>query len=1526
MGKRKKDEIAAPEPAVRRRRSEATPPQGNEDARALAAAPKLPGAGSPSVCRSTRSGLKRGEAGARVKEEHSRLIVDVNAVCTSCDQTPAAASGQADSLQPGSADRRGGGGDGGGGRGGRRGGGGGGGRGGGRRRGGGKRGQVGGPEQDDQIQQRDDRLGSVLTLHGKSCSGVADSAREAERATAPTKISSKNAAKGKEKMEEEVAHLVGYGDDAVTGTGEEECKDAHDDPIDPDDEWDWENGNQYQDWEGEEEEEEGGVQPKQDEWTGEIAISIDGEEGEADAEEGCGKARAKPSLRRATGKDKEFAALVHKAHLLCLLARGTMIDAACDSPLIQGLAMSCLPSSKAPAIAKGIAGLKATDLQPMANWFKGSFRLAEQIDGQGSAKLGGDSTGTLTTNAMDAFILQALERRTGSSEQLTAISVALCRALGLITRLVSVLDVSSIKPDAESLAASKEWNTEEDLAELGFVNFASLREPSRSSQSTPFLSSSRRGSSLRDVISRTVAAMSVTSGLSSAHGGGPSNLCGGGSVSQKDPKKREATPTREGGGASDKPGKETAAGGRGQGRGEGRGRGRGEGRGRGGGEGRGGEKSSSGAKAKNQGGGSSSRVGKDRITSNSAMALPGCGSEQGSKRSVKDVERRENSESVLNQTQQAVGGGGWKRKGDEELERELEIAMAATAAAASNRAARRDGDDGGGDVSPDSHETGGGGRLLTLDSVANRKGGVRWRLAHMLEGKAHVVKAMEAKNAADGAGTWSRKSGPICNWAEVYCPGEKDGGRWVHFDAARGAVDGADKVAGTFAGWPRPMRYVVGFIGGGAKDITRRYVLRWSAVLPHRVAEDWWDETMRPLRHREAAATSLRARSMASVAQKGQSGPNECGTSEVPRLSEQHGPKDGTMGMGQIEGKSSMDALPSAAEGDQLETAARHEVEKDARKIDSAGKTMMPVDGDNKADTAATSVGKLEGCWTDDVHAPGAGNRKDGEPANDAKGMTAEKSVLQRCSDGRHDGDQDRRSVAVEGRRSIPASRSVHNYAEGADDPSAREDMEMATRTLTEPLPTNQQAYRNHPLYALERWITKYQIIYPRHPVLGFCASFPVYPRECVKVLHTAEGWLREGRKVRAGELPAKIVKSNAGRGVMAAKASQAKEKEKDSAGGGEKKTVGLFGQWQTDEWTPPAAKDGKVPKNERGQVDVWSEKCIPPGTVHIRLPRVHQVAIRLGIDFAPAMVGFEIKGGRSVPVYDGAIICKEFEEVVLEAYAESEALRLKDQLRRRQQEAAQRWRQLLRSVAIRQRLESRYGGNGNEEEAVQRGGREAKAENIERSELQGTRNGTEHEVVEKTDAAAGGGNERQRTEEAAGSIPSELLETIVIGIEDEKRDHRRSVEVVSELTETIETGKAATALEPMHAGKVCGEPKWQQESAATGEAVLELVDDVVGEKEKRKVQTGEESVLGGRGDSKKEDQLQDIKVGAQKRQSRSSVHNGTRPRKRQQKAADADDEQHEHVFLEENESFDDETAIKTRRCLCGFQYEVEEI
>jgi xeroderma pigmentosum group C-complementing protein len=54
---------------------------------------------------------------------------------------------------------------------------------------------------------------------------------------------------------------------------------------------------------------------------------------------------------------------------------------------------------------------------------------------------------------------------------------------------------------------------------------------------------------------------------------------------------------------------------------------------------------------------------------------------------------------------------------------------------------------------------------------------------------------------------------------------------------------------------------------------------------------------------------------------------------------------------------------------------------------------------------------------------------------------------------------------------------------------------------------------------------------------------------------------------------------------------------------------------------------------------------------VHLRFPRAYEVAKRLEIDSAPAMVGFEFKNGRSYPVHQGIVVCAEFKDVLLEVF-----------------------------------------------------------------------------------------------------------------------------------------------------------------------------------------------------------------------------------------------------------------------------------
>jgi xeroderma pigmentosum group C-complementing protein len=464
-----------------------------------------------------------------------------------------------------------------------------------------------------------------------------------------------------------------------------------------------------------------------------------------------------------------------------------------------------------------------------------------------------------------------------------------------------------------------------------------------------------------------------------------------------------------------------------------------------------------------------------------------------------------------------------KRGADDEFEMQLAMAIAATAAVAEAESMKSPGTSRSSNPDTLQQDIPDSKRSKKIKGLGNNgNASLRQRLG---------FSPKREEVGSNGGAVWSRKLGPVIHWAEVYCSGDGTEGRWVHVDAARGIVDGADKIEGAAAACRLPLRYVVAFAGGGAKDVTRRYVTLWFKIDRLRVDQDWWEATLNPLKQLEAAATA---------------------------------------------------------------------------------------------------------------------------------------------------------EVVTEGRSGLASSSGRSN------DRSALEDMEMETKTFTEPLPTNQQAYRTHHLYVIEKWLTKYQTLYPKGPVLGYCAGYPVYPRACVQVLHTPDYWLREGFKVKSGESPVKVVKAR----PAPKKESDAPDFELEEQEQKEEKMTELYGKWQTNPWQPPCAVDGKVPKNERGQVDVWSEKCIPPGTVHLRLPGLVPLVQKLGIDFAPAMVGFEARRGRAYPVYDGLIICEEFKDLILDANRAQEEERLAKLLKKEEEAAAKRQRHLERTMATRQRLEATYEGN----------------------------------------------------------------------------------------------------------------------------------------------------------------------------------------------------------------------------------------
>ncbi|KAM8758729.1 DNA repair protein complementing XP-C cells isoform 2-T2 [Rhynchonycteris naso] len=247
-----------------------------------------------------------------------------------------------------------------------------------------------------------------------------------------------------------------------------------------------------------------------------------------------------------------------------------------------------------------------------------------------------------------------------------------------------------------------------------------------------------------------------------------------------------------------------------------------------------------------------------------------------------------------------------------------------------------------------------------------------------------------------------------------------------------------------------------------------------------------------------------------------------------------------------------------------------------------------------------------------------------------------------------------------------------------------KEDLEFQAKHLDQPLPTVVGTYKNHPLYALKRHLLKYEAIYPETAaIIGYCRGEAVYSRDCVHVLHSRDTWLKQGRVVRLGEVPYKMVKGYSNRARRARLTEPQLQDQND---------LGLFGKWQTEEYQPPVAVDGKVPRNEFGNVYLFLPSMMPVGCVQLNLPNLHRVARKLGIDCVQAITGFDFHKGYSHPVTEGYIVCEEYKDVLLAAWENEQALIEKKEQEKREKRALGNWKLLVKGLLIRERLKRRYG------------------------------------------------------------------------------------------------------------------------------------------------------------------------------------------------------------------------------------------
>ncbi|KAJ3129964.1 hypothetical protein HK098_007230 [Nowakowskiella sp. JEL0407] len=267
---------------------------------------------------------------------------------------------------------------------------------------------------------------------------------------------------------------------------------------------------------------------------------------------------------------------------------------------------------------------------------------------------------------------------------------------------------------------------------------------------------------------------------------------------------------------------------------------------------------------------------------------------------------------------------------------------------------------------------------------------------------------------------------------------------------------------------------------------------------------------------------------------------------------------------------------------------------------------------------------------------------------------------------------------------------------------SLKESAELDNSQLREKMPTTLVGFKGHPLYVLERHLKSREVLFfdgERKGVGRFKGEY-VFARECVKVVRSVREWEKLGYSVLEGCVPVKWEKRRKGKEKMGVDRDESVEGGDviDEDGDVEmvdeekKNMVPLFGEWQVEEYRAPNIVDGKIPKNEYGNINVFHPRMIPVGAKQIRGTYVKQAAKTLGFDYAVAVTGFEYLKRKMVPVVDGIIVAEDAADAIKEAAQMIEAEKLEGERTKKRIALREIWKKLLYKYLVKQRLQLKYG------------------------------------------------------------------------------------------------------------------------------------------------------------------------------------------------------------------------------------------
>jgi xeroderma pigmentosum group C-complementing protein len=269
-------------------------------------------------------------------------------------------------------------------------------------------------------------------------------------------------------------------------------------------------------------------------------------------------------------------------------------------------------------------------------------------------------------------------------------------------------------------------------------------------------------------------------------------------------------------------------------------------------------------------------------------------------------------------------------------------------------------------------------------------------------------------------------------------------------------------------------------------------------------------------------------------------------------------------------------------------------------------------------------------------------------------------------------------------------------------DPAEREEdklLAFAEKAKPKPdeMPTTLSGFQRHPRYMLEKHLREKEAFKPgAQPVGTFSVGKGaketeerIFLRKDTVQGKTVENYHKEGRQVRMGEQPLKMIRQRA---MTTARIRELQQYELEH---GTPMMQPIYSVEQTEYIKPPPIVDGRIPKNAFGNADVFVPSMVPEGAVHLPHKGLSRVAKKFSFDWAEAVVGFEFKKRGAIPVVRGVLVAEEHADTLMKAFEEDEAERVRKQDQKREKAALTRWKKMLAGLRIKARIQAEYGTGG---------------------------------------------------------------------------------------------------------------------------------------------------------------------------------------------------------------------------------------